>query len=488
MNKTLPILLSILIVFSSLSYAYAFFPLQGEPIIIQNINQTSTNHGTLNQTQANNATINSGAYKLNFINGTGVTTQVVNSAGGKQVNVTISASGVAGVTSLNALAGALTIIGVDGNTTVSTVGGTQIKINTAWQIVTVNGGSQEITKQLTLDTLVLGGQANGNSQSFINLNHVNSTKVFQSGKQVIDTLSGGGSVSISGSGNSRTITGSTYQNNTGSNLGTSGTGIYSGMSGTVLQFLKLISANSNCSISSNSTNVILTCNTGTDTNTAQLASSSPTGYFLNDTNNNATQTTVKSVVAGTGIGLSNATAHHLAISNTGVTSITATSPISRDVATGSVTISCPTCVTSGVTVLANNVTASSTSSYSNIFKIPLTANSGNVVNGIIIAVSNTGGGAVQIGANLTSTHGSGWCNYQTPTSATATTIDNLKLALATADTGETTWLPGANEAQTIVFNCAIDTDGTPPSLWINIQPEVSSTVSAKAGSYYIKSP
>lgn len=67
-----------------------------------------------------------------------------------------------------------------------------------------------------------------------------------------------GSLSVSNSSDLITIHGNQYQNNTGSNLGTSGTGVYSGTSGSVLQFFKLIPANNLLGITSNATNVILT--------------------------------------------------------------------------------------------------------------------------------------------------------------------------------------------------------------------------------------
>lgn len=63
------------------------------------------------------------------------------------------------------------------------------------------------------------------------------------------------------------------------------------------------------------------------------------------------------VSAGTGISLDNATRSviggALQITNSGVTSLTATSPLSRDTATGAVTISCPTCTTGGITALGS---------------------------------------------------------------------------------------------------------------------------------------
>jgi hypothetical protein len=56
----------------------------------------STIQGTYNTTQANNVNKNSNGYQINFINGSGASINVLNSHSGKQVNVTISASGSGG--------------------------------------------------------------------------------------------------------------------------------------------------------------------------------------------------------------------------------------------------------------------------------------------------------------------------------------------------------------------------------------------------------
>lgn len=78
--------------------------------------------------------------------------------------------------------------------------------------------------------------------------------------------------SLSGSNNTNLITihGNIYQNNTGSNLGSHGFGIYDSMSGSILQFLKLISTGS-ISIATNATNVIL--NTALKVNSLTCAGS-----------------------------------------------------------------------------------------------------------------------------------------------------------------------------------------------------------------------
>lgn len=82
-----------------------------------------------------------------------------------------------------------------------------------------------------------------------------------------------GSLSGSNSSNLITIHGNIYQNNTGSNLGTSGVGIFSSMSGSVLQFLKLIGGQG-ISVSSNSTNAIISTSFKVNNQTCAV------GYFV----------------------------------------------------------------------------------------------------------------------------------------------------------------------------------------------------------------
>src|SRR6185437_3061876 len=160
-----------------------------------------------NQTLANNAIINSGGNRINFINGTNNPIKLTNDPTRNQINVTISSTGGgAGVTSLNALTGALSIACVAGNTTCTSNGLNTITINTAYNIVTTGLSNQTITKGLTINALTLGGNANGGNKNFTNINNDNATKFFQNGKQVIDTLTQGAGISITGSGNSRTIT------------------------------------------------------------------------------------------------------------------------------------------------------------------------------------------------------------------------------------------------------------------------------------------
>lgn len=115
---------------------------------ITNTAAINTHTGTYNQTLANNAVKNSGGQGLNFINGTNNPINLVNDPTRNQINITISSTGGGGggVTSLNALTGALTIACVSGNTTCTTSGGNTITVNTAWNIVTTGGSAQNFTK------------------------------------------------------------------------------------------------------------------------------------------------------------------------------------------------------------------------------------------------------------------------------------------------------------------------------------------------------
>ena len=147
----------------------------------------------------------------------------------------------------------------------------------------------------------------------------------------------------------------------------------------------------------------------------------------------------------------------------------------------------------GATSLAANVTQTSPlSAHGLVFTIPLTANSGNSIKGMLVAQTNTAGVAVQGGANVTSLQSRGWCHWITPLTATTEAIDNLVmntvLTGSTTDTGEIVWLPSINVPQPIIFDCTITSGATPGNLKIWIQPEVAGSVTAKAGSMYIKTP
>lgn len=141
-------------------------------VTITNTQSTNTHTGSYNQTLANNVVKNSGGQGLNFINGTNNPIVITNDPTRNQVNITISStgSGGGGVTSLNALSGALNIVGVAGNTTVTTSGGNTITINTAFNIVTTGGSTQNITKNLIINKLLDSSNIVGASDQTKKLN------------------------------------------------------------------------------------------------------------------------------------------------------------------------------------------------------------------------------------------------------------------------------------------------------------------------------
>lgn len=222
-----------------------------------------------------------------------------------------------------------------------------------------------------------------------------------------------------------------------------------------------------------------------------------TAVIISDNSTTSGSVTLKTLTQGTGITLTNGSnavtvATNFKIDNTSTTcsGTDKVSSIVYDNSTGDTTVTCTADSTgSGAISLGSNVSASNTAAYSNLWQIALTANSGNTVSGVIVAQTNTAGVAVQAGANLTSVAAAqGWCLWETPTAATANTVDFVVLSTTTTDTGETLWVPAVNTPQPILFTCTISTGTSAPSLWINIQPEAAGTVTAKAGSYYIKTP
>lgn len=231
MNKQLILsltIISILVLFPITQSYAALLPFLGSSMISNSITRVVTSNGTVYSYNY--------SYPLNLVGKAGLTvtgsnksgtiyltapmgvlpptTTCANGYGFYKYNQTTNTYSCAefngvnstnAVTSVNALSGAITIAGVAGNTTATTVGQT-ITINTAYNIVTTGLVAQTITKQLTLNNLVLGGNANGNSNSFTSLNEVNATKFFQNGNQVVDTLQATSPITVSPShGNSITV-------------------------------------------------------------------------------------------------------------------------------------------------------------------------------------------------------------------------------------------------------------------------------------------
>lgn len=110
----------------------------------------------------------------------------------------------------------------------------------------------------------------------------------------------------------------------GSNLGTHGVGPFvSNFNASMLQFLSLVSLNSNCVITSNSTNVILNCSgggTGTVTGSQNVGRGTGSQGVLST----ATATTIKgkNVTAGSNISLAGSNSTDIVISASGSTGVT----------------------------------------------------------------------------------------------------------------------------------------------------------------------
>ena len=143
----------------------------------------------------------------------------------------------------------------------------------------------------------------------------------------------------------------------------------------------------------------------------------------------------------------------------------------------------------GATSLGADVTCTATASYCTVFTILLTSSSGNTIDGLLSADSNTAGAAVQVRGRADDAQALGWCNFITPLTATTQAIDNFVVSTNPTDTGETVWLPAANTPQTIQFRCTVEADSSSPqNLIIEIQQEVASTGTVQKGSHYIKTP
>lgn len=171
------------------------------------------------------------------------------------------------------------------------------------------------------------------------------------------------------------------------------------------------------------------------------------------------------------------------------------SSVSINNATGAVTITCSAVTASGgATSLGANVTVTgSVSGDTLIWTIPLTANSGNTIDGIMTGTSSVSGTAIRGAANLTNVSSRGFCMWTQVSTTTANALDNLVLNTVltgrATNTGETAWIAAANTALPIKFTCSIKTDATPGDLKIWATPELTgATQQIKAGSYYIKTP
>lgn len=139
--------------------------------------------------------------------------------------------------------------------------------------------------------------------------------------------------------------------------------------------------------------------------------------------------------------------------------------------------------------LASDVTCTSTGAYCTVFTIPLTPSSANMITAKLIADSSNGNNAVQIRGRTTDAGATGTCNFLTPTSTTATNIDNIAVSTNPADTATTAWAGASNVSIPMMVECTVEADASSPqNLILEIQQEAASTGTIHANSYYIKTP
>ena len=141
----------------------------------------------------------------------------------------------------------------------------------------------------------------------------------------------------------------------------------------------------------------------------------------------------------------------------------------------------------GAVTLGSDVTCTATATYCTVFTIPLTGSSGNRIDVNLIGDSNTVGGAIQMRVQFDNAGNTGFCTYRTYTTGTAEALDVLA-ATAITDTGETVWLAGANVPMPLDIHCSFETDASPGNAIVQIQAEVTSTITIQKGSNYIKTP
>jgi hypothetical protein len=206
----------------------------------------------------------------------------------------------------------------------------------------------------------------------------------------------------------------------------------------------------------NGTSDITIASSVVDTDTTNIVSApATTAKLIQDNSTSSTKVSLKTLTEGTGITITNGTSD---------ITINMTNPV--------------------VVLTGGNLTSVTVNSYRTIFDIPLTAGTGNFIQAYIIADSDAAGTAVQLNANATGANNWGNCLYQTPTTATAATLDQIDIA--GGDTGETAML-NPNPIPISVY-CSVYASSA-GNLKIGFQPETTNIrVTVMSGSYYIKTP
>lgn len=136
---------------------------------------------------------------------------------------------------------------------------------------------------------------------------------------------------------------------------------------------------------------------------------------------------------------------------------------------------------------SGNITHAVTTTYNQIFTIPLKASTPHFLTARLIVSTNTAGAAIQVRVRADQAGTTGYSFFITPTTATAAPFDQIIISTNPGDTGETAILASANVPIPIMIECAFITGVTPGNLVIEVQPEVASTITVYQNSYYILS-
>jgi len=136
--------------------------------------------------------------------------------------------------------------------------------------------------------------------------------------------------------------------------------------------------------------------------------------------------------------------------------------------------------TSSIVVLDSDVSGTSTTMVL-VWSIPLTAAKTNIVDAHLVTVSSSGVGVrygIMTGGLPTGTS----CRFDTPTSATASSVDIL--SSANTNTAETNWAWANTISVPVQMTCTCSGSGCGANLLIGLAADSANTVTAKAGSYY----
>jgi hypothetical protein len=224
--------------------------------------------------------------------------------------------------------------------------------------------------------------------------------------------------------------------------------------------LKTLTAGTGISLT-NGTSAVTITNTVTDTtgftNIASESVTSSNATLIGDNSTVANRATIKTISAGDGIHLTN-NAQNIIINST--------VPVFK--------------------MTGANVTTQSTTTFINIFTIPLTIG-GNFISGYLLADSDGSSIVPVLNNNVTTNANSrGACSYLSPTSRTASSIDNLPINGTAGGTLETTNLEAANSTA-ITFNCSVFSTAN-NNLLINFRSDTANRpVSILNGSFYMVS-